>query len=88
MKFARRSEGVTGFRKVFMSAINSKHDSFEVYVAAATIEHQWNKQSSTAAKIYNLGMKKHGTNVKYLTSYLQFLDSLNDHNSNSTLTFP
>eukprot|EP00475_Leptophrys_vorax_P014424 TRINITY_DN20776_c0_g1_i3.p1 TRINITY_DN20776_c0_g1~~TRINITY_DN20776_c0_g1_i3.p1 ORF type:complete len:387 (-),score=80.97 TRINITY_DN20776_c0_g1_i3:57-1217(-) len=81
MKFARRSEGVGGFRQIFVSAVKNNHDAFEVYVAAAAMEHQWNKQSAVAAKIYNLGMRKHGRNVKYLLSYLDFLNSLNDHNN-------
>ncbi len=82
MRFVRRSEGIDAARKIFVTALNDqKMDSYELYVAGANMEHQWNKQPQVASKIFNHGMKKYSHNVKYLVSYLNFLNSLNDYNS-------
>jgi cleavage stimulation factor subunit 3 len=88
MRFVRRSEGIDAARKVFVSALNDeKVNSFEIYVAGAMMEYQWNKQSQVATKIFNHGMKKFSSNVKYLMGYLEFLNSINDYNSEFLIVY-
>jgi cleavage stimulation factor subunit 3 len=81
MQFCRRCFGIPVFRKAFLSAVNSKTVSHEVYVAAARIEHQVNKEPQVASRIYNLGLKFYKDNSEFLKCYIQFLESLNDHKS-------
>lgn len=82
MRFLRRTEGIEAARKAFVNALKDQRvESHEIYIAAALMEHQWNKQSQVASKIFNHGMKKFSHNVNYLKSYLEFLNSINDYNS-------
>jgi len=82
IRFARRQEGGQDTaRKVFMKAKKSPHCSWQVYVTYAMIEAYCNKEDTVAKKIFELGLKEHLTEPKYVCRYIDFLLQLKDVNN-------
>ena len=74
-------QSIAAARKIFLQALRSPSATSEVHIAGAQIEYQLNKEPQVAARIFNDGMKKYNTDVNYLMKYMDFLDTMNDHNS-------
>ncbi|WVQ78099.1 hypothetical protein IAT38_000180 [Cryptococcus sp. DSM 104549] len=81
MRFARRAEGIKASRGVFGKARKSPHLTWHTFEASAMIEYHSNKDSGVAIRIFELGFKLFSEEVDYVTSYLQFLLSINDDNN-------
>jgi Suppressor of forked protein (Suf) len=55
--------------------------TWQLYAAHATMEHRLNHSATTAARVYELGLRKHGsflTNAQYVLRYAQLLLELQD----------
>uniref|UniRef100_A0A914I989 Suppressor of forked domain-containing protein n=1 Tax=Globodera rostochiensis TaxID=31243 RepID=A0A914I989_GLORO len=81
MKFVRRTEGVKHSRLVFKRAREDKRSNFHVFVAAAFLEYYCSKRPDVAKRIFDLGLKKHGSDPQYALAYVEFLSHLNEDNN-------
>ncbi len=86
MKFMRRTEGRDAARKVFLLARKSPQVTWQVYVAAAEMEHHTNAEPDFAAKIYSAGLNLFIGTPQYVFAYLDFLNAIND-NTNQMAIF-
>lgn len=86
MRFARRAEGLKAARLVFGKARKSPNVTWHIFEASALMEYHSNKDSSVAVRIFELGLKIFSDDVDFVTSYLQFLLSIND-DSNARALF-
>uniref|UniRef100_A0A7S0ZB71 Suppressor of forked domain-containing protein n=1 Tax=Timspurckia oligopyrenoides TaxID=708627 RepID=A0A7S0ZB71_9RHOD len=78
MRFSRRNDGIESARKVFLQARNDPNIGWELFVTAAFMEHQLNKQTLVAENIFELGMKKFSTCIPFVLEYIQFLWNCNE----------
>ncbi|KAL3093072.1 hypothetical protein niasHT_022522 [Heterodera trifolii] len=81
MKFVRRTEGVKFARLVFKRAREDKRSNFHVFVAAALLEYYCSKRPDVAKRIFDLGLKSHGSDPDYALAYVEFLSHLNEDNN-------
>ncbi|XP_019857540.1 PREDICTED: cleavage stimulation factor subunit 3 [Amphimedon queenslandica] len=85
MNFKRRTAGIKGARTVFKKAREDTKCNYHAYVAAALMEYYITKDKDIAFRIFELGMKKFGTNVGFLLAYVDYLSHLNDDNNTRVL---
>ncbi|EDV26461.1 uncharacterized protein TRIADDRAFT_21977, partial [Trichoplax adhaerens] len=85
IKFVRRAEGIQSARKVFKKSRNDARSQYHVYVAAALMEYHCSKEKTISIKIFDLGLKKFGSNPDYVLCYIDFLSHLNDDNNTRVL---
>jgi len=85
MKFCRRAEGIKSARGVFKKAREDERSNFHVFVAAALMEYNCSKDNKVAFKIFDLGLRKFGTNCEYILAYLDYLSHLNEDNNTRVL---
>ncbi|CAI7904878.1 unnamed protein product, partial [Closterium sp. NIES-53] len=78
MRFLRRTEGMEAARKAFLAARKARECSFHVYVASAYMELCHNKESKVARNVFQLGMKKFGSEPGFVREFARFLSHLND----------
>lgn len=88
MRALRRMEGIKAARQVFAKSIGSPHMSWQIYVASALMEHQYNEMKVSdkdgkqptpiAVKIFTRGMKNFSENIDFVLEYLNFLLSIRD----------
>ncbi|CAI6010248.1 unnamed protein product [Closterium sp. NIES-65] len=83
MRFLRRTEGMEAARKAFLAARKARECSFHVYVASAYMELCHNKESKNmeskvARNVFQLGMKKFGSEPGFVREFARFLSRLND----------
>lgn len=78
LEISRRLGGLTAGRSIFASARKSVHASSEIFSAAANLEFRIRKDSSIAVKIYELGLNRFPTDLKFSREYLKFLLAQND----------
>ncbi|CAI5998810.1 unnamed protein product [Closterium sp. NIES-64] len=78
MRFLRRTEGMEAARKAFLAARKARECSFHVYVASAYMELCHNKESKVARNVFQLGMKKFGSEPGFVREFARFLSRLND----------
>lgn len=85
--FALRTNGMKGARKAFAKARKAKDGScsWHVYAAAANLEFYANKEPTVARNIFELGLKRFGTEVDFVMTYIDFLSAINDDNQLRTL---
>jgi cleavage stimulation factor subunit 3 len=83
MRWSRRALGLKESRNIFRRARNVNHHL--IYVAAATVEWQLNRDVEVARKVFDLGMRKYGTNTLFVREYLQFQLQLNEENNTRVL---
>eukprot|EP01111_Echinosteliopsis_oligospora_P016741 TRINITY_DN7057_c0_g1_i1.p1 TRINITY_DN7057_c0_g1~~TRINITY_DN7057_c0_g1_i1.p1 ORF type:complete len:763 (+),score=225.67 TRINITY_DN7057_c0_g1_i1:44-2332(+) len=94
MRFARRTEGVEGPRKVFKRARTGPSCSYEIFVALAHIEAYVNKNPKIAREVFEGGLKRFGESMPFVKEYLTFMKQLNEDNNTRALyeriliTFP
>lgn len=84
-------QGRDSFKKLFPSPLNTSsstsvssptsHYGFQLFVAAALMEWQLNKDVQVARSIFDLGLNKYGSHVPYVIQYIKFLLHLNEENS-------
>jgi len=85
MKFCRRAEGIKSARNVFKKAREDERSNFHVFVAAALMEYYSSKDNKVAFKIFDLGLRKFGSNTDYILAYLDYLSHLNEDNNTRVL---
>ncbi|RWS07998.1 Protein suppressor of forked-like protein [Dinothrombium tinctorium] len=85
MKFARRSEGIKSARNVFKRAREDSRSGSQVYTCAALMEYYCSKDKTVACKIFELGLKKFGSDPDFILSYIDFLSHLNEENNTRVL---
>merc|ERR1719445_1539657 len=85
MKFCRRAEGIKSARNVFKKAREDERSNFHVYVAAALMEYYSSKDKNVAFRIFDLGLRKFGSNCDYILAYLDYLSHLNEDNNTRVL---
>ncbi|CAI5495192.1 unnamed protein product [Closterium sp. Naga37s-1] len=78
MRFLRRTEGMEAARKAFLAARKARECTFHVYVASAYMELCHNKESKVARNVFQLGMKKFGSEPGFVREFARFLSRLND----------
>lgn len=88
MRALRRMEGIKAARQFFTKCLGSPHMSWQIYVASALLEHQYNEMKSgekdgkqptpIAVRIFTRGMKQFSDNVEFIQEYLSFLLSIRD----------
>lgn len=88
MRALRRMEGIKAARLSFASSIRSPNVSWQIYVASALMEHQYDdskpgeKDGKTSVpipvRIFTRGLKLFPENVNYILEYLNFLLSIRD----------
>lgn len=88
MRALRRMEGIVSARHFFMKCLGSAHMSWQIYVASALLEHQYNEAKPPekdgkqplpiAVRIFTRGMKQFSENVDYILQYISFLLSIRD----------
>ena len=82
MRFARRCEGVAESRQIFKRGRKDPvGDTWELFADAALREYLSNKDAMVARNIFDMGLKKFGTEIQYVLKYLEFLTSTNDDNN-------
>ncbi|KAJ7983053.1 Suf-domain-containing protein [Mycena polygramma] len=83
MRFARRAQGHKACRDAFGKARREEYIGWEVYEAAAMTEYRCNLEDgrAVAARIFETGMKKFGSEVSYVLAHLSFLLTINDENN-------
>eukprot|EP00656_Telonema_subtile_P016328 TRINITY_DN18616_c0_g1_i1.p1 TRINITY_DN18616_c0_g1~~TRINITY_DN18616_c0_g1_i1.p1 ORF type:complete len:678 (-),score=233.73 TRINITY_DN18616_c0_g1_i1:157-2190(-) len=77
IRYARRSSGVDGARKMFMQARKCRCAA-AVIVEYATIEWLANSSPEVARKIFEVGLKEHIHDVDYVLAYHKFLQCTGD----------
>ncbi|KAJ6507234.1 hypothetical protein C8R47DRAFT_966772 [Mycena vitilis] len=87
MRFARRAQGQKGCRSAFGKARSEDYVGWEVYDAAAMSEYHCNLEHgrAVAARIFETGMKKFGSDVPYVLAHLTYLLTINDENNSRAL---
>ncbi|EPX74799.1 mRNA cleavage and polyadenylation specificity factor complex subunit Rna14 [Schizosaccharomyces octosporus yFS286] len=78
MNAVRRTEGIKSARSVFTKARKAPHQSHEIYIASALMEHHCSKDSTIASKIFELGLRHFSDLPEYVYKYLCYLISIND----------
>jgi len=78
MRFARRAFDASKSRAIFHRAMKSDACSHHVYAVAADMEYFVNKDGEIGRKIFQLGMRKYGSQPSFLLRYLQFMGHLNE----------
>ncbi|EPY50921.1 mRNA cleavage and polyadenylation specificity factor complex subunit Rna14 [Schizosaccharomyces cryophilus OY26] len=78
MNAIRRTEGIKAARSVFTKARKAPHQSHEIYIASALMEHHCSKDSTIASKIFELGLRHFSDVPDYIYKYLCYLISIND----------
>ncbi|KAJ7050847.1 Suf-domain-containing protein [Mycena amicta] len=83
MRFSRRTLGHKAARDAFGKARRDEYTGWEVFEAAALTEYRCNLDDGrvVAARIFEMGMKKYGTDPQYVLSHLGFLLTINDENN-------
>ncbi|KAJ7301030.1 Suf-domain-containing protein [Mycena albidolilacea] len=83
MRFARRTQGQTVYRAIFSKARKDDFVGWEVYEAAAMTEYRCNLEDGklVASRIFEVGMKKFGTDVAFVLAHISFLLTVNDKNN-------
>ena len=76
MRFAQRSKGVDAARAVFSKARKAGQDTHHVYIAMARLEFFVNKEPKIATKIFEAGLKKHGSVPAFVQAFVTLLVSL------------
>ncbi|EGG15959.1 cleavage stimulation factor subunit 3 [Cavenderia fasciculata] len=85
MRFSRRHERIEGPRKVFKRAKSSPDCTYHVYIALGFIEYYINQDTKTARDIFEIGLKKFGTDITFVNFYVDFLSNLNEENNTRVL---
>ncbi|CAG8606746.1 570_t:CDS:2, partial [Acaulospora colombiana] len=73
MRYAKRVGQSAGMRNVFKEIRADKWVCWQVFEAAAILEHQISPTADVAAKIFELGLRFFSTDVDYVVRYLNFL---------------
>ena len=78
-RFARRTEGLEGPRKIFKRV--RPVCAYHVFVALAHIEFFVNKNPRIAREVFEDGLKRFPQESVYALQYLEFMKQLNEDNS-------
>ncbi|EGT53338.1 CBN-SUF-1 protein [Caenorhabditis brenneri] len=81
MRFIRRTEGPNNARIIFKRAREDKRTGYQVYVAAALMEHNCMKEQDVAIRVFKLGLKKYENEPEFGLAYANFLSNLNEDNN-------
>ncbi|KIM32651.1 hypothetical protein M408DRAFT_62773 [Serendipita vermifera MAFF 305830] len=73
LRYAKRVGQSVGMRNTFKEIRSDKWVCWQVYEAAAILEHQLAPTSDVSSKIFELGLRLFGTDVDYVVRYLNFL---------------
>ncbi|KZV60051.1 Suf-domain-containing protein [Peniophora sp. CONT] len=87
MRFARRSEGATGSRRILSQATKDVLAPWQVYEAAARNEYHCTQAVAAAVDIYEKGLERFRGQVDFVLHYLDFLLSVNDMRNAGALFF-
>eukprot|EP00667_Euglena_gracilis_P002774 EG_transcript_2780 len=79
LKFTHKVHGLESCRQLFVRMKQTA--SWQFYTAFARLEWKLNKQPMVARNIFESGMPLHSGNLKFVMTYLDFLESLNDENN-------
>eukprot|EP00041_Stephanoeca_diplocostata_P017962 m.372340 g.372340 ORF g.372340 m.372340 type:complete len:694 (+) comp20871_c0_seq1:257-2338(+) len=87
MRAARRTGGEKEFRSIFSRARQDRRCSHYVYIASALMELSGAKNAETVCqRVFELGLKKHPADPKYVLRYLEHLFNKTDQ-SNARVLF-
>jgi len=79
MRFLRRCDSVEASRKMFTRARKDiRNVSYHVYVAAALMEFQLNREPKVARNIFELGLKTFPESIQFALEYIDFLWNNNE----------
>ncbi|CAG7852297.1 mRNA 3'-end-processing protein RNA14 [Serendipita indica DSM 11827] len=73
MRYSKRVGQSAGLRSTFREIRADKWVCWQVFEAAALLEHQISPNADVAAKIFELGLRFFGSDVDYVVRYLNFL---------------
>ncbi|KAJ6501440.1 Suf-domain-containing protein [Mycena vitilis] len=87
IRFTRRTQDHQAYRDAFGKARKEEYIGWEVYEVAAITEWRCNPKDGreVAARIFEAGMKKFGSEACYVLAHLSFLLLTNDENDARTL---
>ncbi|KAJ7633778.1 Suf-domain-containing protein [Mycena polygramma] len=82
MRFAQRAQRLKASRDAFKMARKDEYIGWQVYEAAAMTEYRCNREDGrlVATRIFEVGMKKFGSDVSYVLAQLNFLLTVNEEN--------
>ncbi|KAJ6463707.1 Suf-domain-containing protein [Mycena vitilis] len=82
MRFAQRAQRLQASRDAFKMARKDEYIGWQVYEAAAMTEYRCNREDGclVATRIFEVGMKKFGSEVSYVLAQLNFLLTVNEEN--------
>jgi len=80
LRCCRRCEGSASSRKAFMRARRAPgaNARWEIFVAAALVEWRYDRAEKPARNVFELGLKTHISNPRYVEAYAEFLVGAND----------
>ena len=80
LRCCRRCEGSASSRKAFMRARRAPGAKarWEIFVAAALVEWRYDRAEKPARNVFELGLKTHFSNPRYVEAYAEFLVGAND----------
>ncbi|XP_065317530.1 cleavage stimulation factor subunit 3-like isoform X4 [Gordionus sp. m RMFG-2023] len=85
MRYSKRTDGIKAARIIFKKAREDARCNYHIFICAALMEYYSSKDKNIALKIFELGLKKFSTEIKYLKEYIKFSLNLNEDNNTRVL---